>query len=73
MRLELNPQGRRTRAVLWLTAAVIFPSLLAAGYITVTKNCYNAMNERPITVFAAAENDSGETVLIFLNNEYVIK
>lgn len=73
MNLKFNPQKKSTRAVLWLTATIIFPLILAIGYITVTKNCYNAMNDIPMTVFASSENERGETVLVVLNKEYVLK
>lgn len=67
LKLTLNPQGKRARLILCLAAAVIFPAALLWGYVTVTKNCYNAMNEIPMTVFAVTESDSGEKSLIFLN------
>ena len=63
-----DPENKRIRTCLWILAAVIFPAMFLYGYVTVTVNCHNAMNPVPMTVFAA-ETDSGETVLIFLDKE----
>ena len=67
MRLTLNPQGRCARIVLCLVVMTGLMLFLLFGYVTVTKNCYNAMNEVPITVFAVTETDSGEKSVVFLN------
>lgn len=67
MSLRFNPEKRSARVLLWITAAIVFPAMLLAGYVTVTKNCYNAMNETPMTVFSVAKTDTGETAVVFLN------
>ncbi len=69
--INLNPTHPKKRAAVCIAAFFILAAMFAYGYVTVYRNCYNSMNETPMTVFDVTRHN-GKTVVTLLNEVYTI-
>ena len=66
---DLNPVSLKKRISTYVTAFFLLSIMFVCGFVTVYKNCYNSMNEEPMTVFDVS-TANGKTEVTILNRIY---
>ena len=66
---DLNPVSLKKRITAYITADFLLTLMFVHGFVTVYKNCYNSMNEEPMTVVSVT-TVNGRTEVTVLNKPY---